>query len=694
MSAARRPGVLAAAALAANIALAALALPCAAQDSGEDHWRGPGGGAQWMTPALARGLFPEADRVEPPGGEPPAAAVFAGNEPLGFVFRTIDATASLGFSSSPFYIAAGLRLDGTLGGIRILEHSEPIIDLYATETRLPVFVEAYGGLDVRRPHRVSTSGGKTEGVIDAISGATISSVLFNEAILNAARLVARARGIVLSEEPTVDLIAFREATFESLVADGSIARLRPGAAERAAAGAGDAPIDLYFAPAAPPTIGRALLGNGRYNLWLAGRDPRDLAVLIMARAPYLVDPHALRLSGALDRVHIVQNGRRFALSRERYRYLSRVRGGAPEFGQMGMYWIEAAEGIDPLAPWRLEARAGDGGGAVFGADYRLAERYIVRPPPQADALAEAGGGPAWMAAWRAQGGNLAILGALLAALAAILLFMRPLTRRPRLYAALRLGFLAFVLVWLGWIAGAQITVMNALAWMRALWGEYTFAMFMSDPLVAVLAVFVAVTFVVWGRGIFCGWLCPFGALQELLGKLARLLRIPAVALGPAARRRLRPVKYAVLAALAGLSLHSMTAAGTAAEIEPFKTAISLHFVRDWPFVAWAAALLAAGLFVERFFCRVLCPLGAAMALGGKLRLRRLAPLPRRAECGSPCRLCERNCPVQAIRPGGAIDMDECFYCLDCQVLYRDEHSCPPLASARRRRERAPAAAPA
>ena len=666
------------------LAFAAPALPCAAQEAGEDHWRGPGGGPQWMTPALARGLFPGADRTEPPGGEPPAAAVFAGNEPLGFVFRTIDATASLGFSSSPFYIAAGLRLDGTLTGIRILEHSEPIIDLYATETRLPGFVSAYGGLDVRRPHRVSTTGGETAGVIDAISGATISSVLFNEAILNAARLVARARGIVLSEEPAVDLVEFREATFASLAADGSIGRLRPGA--------DDAPLDLYFAPVAPPTIGRALLGNGRYNLWLAGRDPRDLAVLLMARAPYEFDPHALRPSGALDRVHIVQNGRRFALSRERYRYLNRVRGGAPEFGQMGMYWIEAAEGIDPLAPWRLEARAEDGG-AVFGADYRLAERYIARPPPRAEALADAGG-PAWLAAWRAQSGNLAILGALLAALTAILLFVRPLTRRPRLYAALRLGFLAFVLVWLGWIAGAQLTVMNALAWMRALWGEFTFGMFMSDPLVAVLAVFVAVTFVVWGRGIFCGWLCPFGALQELLGKLARLLRIPAATLGPAARRRLAPVKYVVLAGLAGLSLHSMTAAGAAAEIEPFKTAVSMHFARDWPFVAWAAALLAAALFVERFFCRVLCPLGAAMALGGKLRLRRLDPLPRRAQCGSPCRLCERNCPVQAIRPNGKIDMDECFYCLDCQVLYRDEHSCPPLASARRRRERAPAAAPA
>ena len=102
-------------------------------------------------------------------------------------------------------------------------------------------------------------------------------------------------------------------------------------------------------------------------------------------------------------------------------------------------------------------------------------------------------------------------------------------------------------------------------------------------------------------------------------------------------------------------------------------------------MAWAAALLAAGLFVERFFCRFLCPLGAALAIGGRLRLRRLDPLPRRAECGSPCQLCARKCPVNAIRPDGAIDMDECFYCLDCQVAYRDDTVCPPRVAARRRR---------
>ncbi len=684
--------------LAAALGLAVTALPGLAADPQTPdrmtRWSGRDLGAPWLTFELAEKLFPGVQDVAPLNGDPPSAAVYTNGALAGYAFVTRDATMSLGFASSPFLIAVGLRLDGTLSAIEIIDHDEPIIDLYVLADRVPSFVAEYPGVDIREPHRVTVVETEEEGTIDAISAATISAVLFNEAILNAARLVARQRGLNVADGPVVDLVGFRKASFRSLVEDGSVARLQATESDLAAAGLADAdPIDLYFAPVTPPTIGRSILGKTKYNLFVSGRDPKDLFVVLMARGSWRFDPTALRLGGGLERVRIVQGDRRFALSRDRYRYLNFLRGDEmPVFEQIGLYWVTADQGIDPLAPWRLEAVATDAAGteAVFGADYRLAEEYVARPV--ADSGARSGEpGPTWLAAWRAQETNLVILGLLLGALVGVLVFMRPLTRRPRLYAVLRPAFLAFVLVWLGWMAGAQITVVNVLTWLRAVAGEFSFAMFMSDPLTAVLILFVAVTFVIWGRGVFCGWLCPFGALQELLAKLARMLRIPAVALTPGAHRVLRPVKYAVLAVLVALSFHSMTAAGMAAEVEPFKTAISLRFARDWPYVVYALTLLAAGLFVERFFCRFLCPLGAAMAIGGKLRLKPLVFLPRRAECGSPCQLCARKCPIQAIEPDGTIDMDECFYCLDCQVAYRDDTVCPPRVAERRRRERALAA---
>jgi len=76
-----------------------------------------------------------------------------------------------------------------------------------------------------------------------------------------------------------------------------------------------------------------------------------------------------------------------------------------------------------------------------------------------------------------------------------------------------------------------------------------------------------------------------------------------------------PLKYVSLALLAVATLHGLQTMAVAAEIEPFKTVISLRMDRAWPFVVYALVLLAAGLFVERAFCRFLCPLARRWAIG-------------------------------------------------------------------------------
>jgi len=183
----------------------------------------------------------------------------------------------------------------------------------------------------------------------------------------------------------------------------------------------------------------------------------------------------------------------------------------------------------------------------------------------------------------------------------------------------------------------------------------------------------------------CGWLCPFGALQELTNDVARKLRVPQLRLPFIVHERLWPLKYIAFIGLFAVSLNSVNQAFVIAEVEPFKTAISMKFIRHWPFVAYAGGLLVAGLFVERFFCRYLCPLGAALALPARLRM--FEWLKRHPQCGRECAICEHSCPVQAIHPSGAINPNECIYCLKCQTLYYDEFTCPPMVQRRKRRER-------
>ena len=49
-----------------------------------------------------------------------------------------------------------------------------------------------------------------------------------------------------------------------------------------------------------------------------------------------------------------------------------------------------------------------------------------------------------------------------------------------------------------------------------------------------------------------------------------------------------------------------------------------------------------------------------------------------------CGVCEPECPIDAIALDGKINMNECFYCLDCQSLYYDDHRCPPLVIKRKK----------
>jgi polyferredoxin len=316
----------------------------------------------------------------------------------------------------------------------------------------------------------------------------------------------------------------------------------------------------------------------------------------------------------------------------------------------------------------------------------LPDRYRLEPV-ETDSAAPEGGGttPLWRVYWWERWPEIVAAAALLLALTAVLFLQDALVQRYRLYRWIRNGFLCVTLLWMGWYAGGQLSVVNVLTFVHSLMTEFRWEFFLLDPLIFLLWGYVAVALLFWGRGVFCGWLCPFGALQELLGEAARRLRLPRIEVPFLLHERLWPIKYVLFLGLFGVSLASVQDAFIGAEVEPFKTAISLKFVREWPFVAYAAALLAVGLVIERLFCRYLCPLGASLAIPARMRM--FEWLKRKPQCGRECSICAQRCPVQAIHPSGAINPNECIHCLTCQNLYYDEWICPPLVARRKRRER-------
>jgi polyferredoxin len=283
--------------------------------------------------------------------------------------------------------------------------------------------------------------------------------------------------------------------------------------------------------------------------------------------------------------------------------------------------------------------------------------------------------PEWLQAWQGRQADLIVIAAALLVLSVVLLRPRTISANPRALFAFRMAFLGFTLIFIGWYAQGQLSIVQITGAIKSLVAGAGLKSFLYDPVSLLLITYTLITLAIWGRATFCGWLCPFGALQEFVGLLARANRVPQLKLTARLSGLLAYGRYVILAVLVAAAATAPNAAAKMVEIEPFKTAITVMFRRELPFLLWAIGLLLAGAFVFKFFCRFICPLGAALILGGKLR--RWNWLPRIDACGQPCQRCRKVCRYDAIEPGGEIDYDECFQCLDCVGIYHDTARCSP-----------------
>jgi transcriptional regulator of nitric oxide reductase/ferredoxin len=650
-----------------------------------------------------RAAYPGAEGFAPLPGLPGARSVSIDGAARGYVASTRQTINSVGFAGHPIDILIGVDTTGKIVGARLLSHAEPIMVIGLSSADLERFVSSFVGLDVNAPPRAAPSAERPGP--DAIAGATVSSAVIHDSIVRTARAVlahAQATGAAGVQRGGVDRTSFAPAAWSALVADASVACRDVREKDN---DDNDEPreklfIRLCLALATPPRIGQNLLGQLPFTRLMASLGLDDHAIIVMAEGGYSFKGTRFVRSGRFDRLQIVQGATTIAVTTAGYTNVEALApSDAPPFREVGVFTIGAATGFDPTQSWRLELavegdEAHEVGGSPLIFDYTLPTRYVLAaasmspaataPPSMAmppslwaQAATLWGGDSLWMEQWRRHWGRIAVLCVALVALSAILIFQDQLVSSFQRYRLVRLGFLAFTMLWLGWYAGAQLSVVHVLTFIQALRADFRWEFFLIDPMSFLLWGFVAVAMLFWGRGVFCGWLCPFGALQELLNEAARVCRIPQIQVPFAVHERLWPIKYILFLGLFAVSLNSMALAIYGAEIEPFKTAISLGFVREWPFVTYAVALLAAGLFIERFFCRYLCPLGAALAIPARLRM--FDWLKRRFQCGRSCHNCAERCTVQAIHPNGAINPNECIHCLNCQAMYFDPAICPTLA---------------
>lgn len=692
-------------------------------------------------------IFPNATRFGTPEGKPMTAKIYEGDKEVGVAYITTDVVNTRGYSSKPIDTIVAIDKEGTIRGAKMLEHHEPILLVGIPVSKVDTFINGYIGLN---PTKNPPKAGSTPSEI--VTGATVTVVVIGDSIVRSARVItaeinkqggaaattantaAQTRPHRLPNMDKQDILSW-----DDLLAQGAVQKLHlsigdankmlaennPEAAQHPFAGnPDDTFINLYTAVVSQPSIGKSLLGESGFAELQSRLKPNQSAIIVAGEGVYSWKGSGYVRGGIFDRIEVIQNDNGFRFTDLHHtRLLDLLAKGAPHFKEVSLFVTPEDFSFDPAEPWRLqlmvqhELSVQNKAFVTVDLNYQMPQSFTVDDPngtPVAiDAPAPASGAAVaaadptaanadvgtaednpqrmiWKQLWQEKMPHIIAIAIMLLILTGVFFFQDTLVKHEKFYNRFRYVYLTVTLVYIGWYLHAQLSVVNVLTLSSAIvQGPFSWDYFLMDPFIFTLWSATAIAMLLWGRGAFCGWLCPFGSLQELTNAIAKKIGVKQITVPFGIHTRLTAIKYVIFMVLFGVSLYELGFAEKLAEVEPFKTAIILHFVREWWFVLFAVSLLVVGLFIERFFCRYLCPLGAAMAIPAKLQIFNW--LRRYPMCGNPCQICNHECPVQAIAPEGDINPNECIQCLHCQVMYNHETRCPQVVATNKKKAKQAAA---
>lgn len=634
--------------------------------------------------SLVREVMPLADRFTEAAGVPPVITGYRtgddGQETLhGYVFLTSDLPPEQYGYSGPIEALVGMLPDGTLTGVRVTDYDESYMRSMGDFLRTPGFQEQFAGKTIGDPFRLWDD-------IEGISRVSISVRAMSRGVRDSARRVAAAYSATgaAASSAVVDFVGM---SWFELRRMGIVQRF-----EVTEPGEGSAGISLAYIEG--DRVGEYFFGALLYERAVRAVERRGGADHLML---YAVDGSRLRLFRQ-EGWSIEQGGDTIAIESTDVVMLGLPSGGVVSGEATMVGLLLAGDELDVTRPFRFVYDVGAFGVhsveyvtrearmALAEAEAEAARAAVSASPPASVEIAEApepesvADAPPSIATPEVEA-EVAMEAPDTAAPSAgeefdfvfsedETLLARTLSdtswgRVALMLLVLSLGTAAFftkgvslrwvslgvTLVVLGFIDGGFLSISHVT---RGIWAGT--GVYLRDLPLLLMVTFTVVTTLVWGR-VFCGFLCPFGALQDVIDRI-----VP--------RRYQRPLpkrahdialyaKYGVLAiivvpALAGshVSLYQY--------FEPFGTV----FFRSPSLLLWAIAglFLVASAIVPRFYCRYACPLGAALGVVSLVSLKRIG----RVEQCSHCKVCEQKCPTGAIR-GNAITFHECVRCNVCEV---------------------------
>jgi len=198
-------------------------------------------------------------------------------------------------------------------------------------------------------------------------------------------------------------------------------------------------------------------------------------------------------------------------------------------------------------------------------------------------------------------------------------------------------------------------------------GSFVQKIHQSSFVLLILALILSLLF----GTVFCGFICPFGSIQEWIGKIGKkIFKTKYNRFVPLKfDKYLRYVRYAVLAWV--IYITAKTGLLIFVNIDPYH-ALFTFWTGEVAIQAIIALILTliSSLFVERPFCKYFCPFGAFLGLFNFIRIFKIKR--NKSTCIS-CKACDNKCPMNIKVSEATIVSDpRCITCLECT----SEITCP------------------
>jgi Na+-translocating ferredoxin:NAD+ oxidoreductase RnfG subunit len=660
-------------------------------------------------------VMPDATSFSEKIGDPPVYKAFA-QDPIstaqtliGYVFLSSDLPPEeFGYSGS-IEVLIGVDLKGTLTGAAVINYYEAHMASKGDFLRRLGVQEQFAGKHVGDAFRIYRD-------IDGISGSTISMGAMARGIRNSARRVAMA--YLSQRTPIVDVtstsgvgktsVVLEQLTWLELVSKGFIAKMEIVRYNSLG-------LDLSFVYVGNEKFGNILMGTDSYTSMIekVGIRYKDYHLMILGLDGSFISgfqPRALT---------VLQRGNAYPLARNQVVYWGRPEKGnmAEQVFYSAMLLVDRAVDISQTFTIQYDDRQGgpvtieytvpheilelvqegsiytqtddlvlsDGGGelsqsntisdTILASIFELESDIVSKPSITSDIAKNAGHvdaaeSPTTISEVKSVLDTTGPTGLIFdfteeESDVSLMLSQTRWSRVVGLCIILGLALYAFILkgvlarwitlagtlFYLGWVDGGFLSISHITSGIAG--GP---EVYLADLVMLIMIIFTVVTTLLWGR-VFCGFLCPFGALQDFI-EWATPKRFQRKVSSYTHSRAIY-IKYAILALIVFLAFYQSDIS-IYGYFEPFGTVFFLSSsVLMWII---AGAILVASIVIPRFYCRYACPLGAALGIASLISIFRI---PRIKQCGF-CKVCEQHCPTGAIS-GPEVDFKECVRCNICEV---------------------------